>query len=219
MSGSELHPLAQDYVDRLRQAGRELPPDRLRDLVGEIESHLSEAIAPGASDHDVLLVLERLGPPGDIVDAEQPGVAIPVDRRGRREWAAVVLLPLGGLLVGIGWLVGLVLLWSSRLWTTRDKLIGTLIVPGGVTAAVLMVLVLTGAGASAQRCRALATHVNGAVLRPGFLHCTRANAPSITPTVWEIAVITFCVVGPLVSAVYLARRAGRWSPSVNGAVR
>ena len=45
-------------------------------------------------------MLERLGPPGDIVDAEQPRVAIPVDRRGWREWAAVILLPLGGLASG-----------------------------------------------------------------------------------------------------------------------
>ena len=25
-----------------------------------------------------------------------------------------------------GWVVGVVLIWLSRLWTTRDKLIGTL---------------------------------------------------------------------------------------------
>ncbi|HEY5195981.1 MAG TPA: hypothetical protein VIJ51_03025 [Solirubrobacteraceae bacterium] len=37
----------------------------------------------------------------------------------------------------MGWLVGLVLLWSSRLWTTREKLFGTLIVPGGIATALL----------------------------------------------------------------------------------
>jgi hypothetical protein len=26
----------------------------------------------------------------------------------------------------LGWVVGVVLVWLSRLWTTRDKLIGTL---------------------------------------------------------------------------------------------
>jgi hypothetical protein len=46
----------------------------------------------------------------------------------------------------------LVLLWSSRLWTTRDKLIGTLIVPGGI-ATTLVVVVLTG---TTRRCREFA---------------------------------------------------------------
>jgi hypothetical protein len=55
----------------------------------------------------------------------------------------VILLPLGGFAFGVGWLVGLVLWWSSRLWTTREKLIGTLIVTGGIATA-LLVAVLTG---------------------------------------------------------------------------
>ncbi len=215
MTNSGLHPLAEAYLQRLRQAGRQLPPDRLRDLLGEIEAHLAEAIPADASDDDALEVLERLGPPGDIVDAEQPHVAIAVDRRGWREWAAVVLLALGGLIVGVGWLIGLILLWSSRLWTTRDKLIGTLIVPGGIATAVSLVLVITGIGASARRCIGVAT-VNlstGAAIGPGAVHCTPASAPTITPTAWQIALIAFLVLGPIITAVYLARRAGRWTPA------
>lgn len=222
MINPSLHPLAEDYLQRLRQAGRQLPPDRLRDLLGEIEAHLSEAIPRGASDHDALEVLERLGPPGDIVDAEQPRLPIPVDRRSWREWAAVILLPLGGLLVGVGWLIGLILLWSSRLWTTRDKLIGTLIVPGGISAALWMVLVLTGTGTSFRKCRGFATQVNpstGAVIRPGTLHCARSSGPSLAPTVWQIALLVFFVLGPIVSAVYLARRARRRPATVTTALR
>lgn len=220
MTDSGLHPLATGYLERMRQAGRQLPPDRLRDLLGEIEAHLSEAIPPGASDHDALEVLERLGPPGDIVDAEQPRVPIAIDRRGWREWTAVILLPLGGLVVGVGWLIGLILLWSSRLWTTRDKLIGTLIVPGGIVTAVWMVLVISGTATSARRCRGFATQVNpstGAVIRPGSMHCTSSSAPSLAPTVWQIALIVFFVLGPIISAVYLARRAGRRAPTVTAA--
>jgi hypothetical protein len=196
----------------MRQAGRHLPPDRMHDLLGEVEAHLSEAIPPGASDEEALEVIERLGPPGDIVDAEQPRVEVTVGRRGWHEWAAVILLPLGGLVVGVGWLIGLILLWSSRLWTTRDKLIGTLIVPGGIATAVWLALVLTGTGANARLCRGFATEVNpatGAVIRPGSIRCASATPPSITPTAWQIALIAFCVLAPILSAVYLARRAGR----------
>lgn len=215
------HPLAEDYLQRMRQAGRQLPPDRLRDLLGEIEAHLSEAIPAGASDQEALEVLERLGPPGDIVDAEQPRAPIPVDRRSWREWTAVILLALGGLAVGVGWLIGLILLWSSRLWTTRDKLIGTLIVPGGIATALWMVLVLTGTGTSARICRGYPAHVDpstGAVITPASMRCTPSGAPSLVPTVWEIALMVFLVLGPILSAVYLARRAGRHSPTMTAPV-
>lgn len=221
MTRPGLHLLAQDYLLRMRRAGSDLPPDRLSDLLGELEAHLSEAIPAGASDQQALEVLERLGPPGDIVDAEQPRLTVPVDRRSWREWAAVVLLPLGGLAFGVGWLIGLILLWSSRLWTTRDKLIGTLIVPGGI-ASVLWVLVLAGTTTSTRMCHGRATQVNpvtGAVIKPGSFHCTPTSGPSLLSTVWHITLITFFVLGPILSAIYLTRRAGRYSPTAIPAAR
>jgi hypothetical protein len=42
----------------------------------------------------------------------------------------------------VGWLAGLVLLWSSRAWTTRDKWIGTLVIPGGLATAFAALIVL-----------------------------------------------------------------------------
>lgn len=190
-------------------------------MLGEIKAHLSEAIPVGASDNDALAVLERLGPPGDIVDAEQPRLVIPVDRRSWREWTAVILLPLGGLALGVGWLIGLILLWSSRLWTTRDKLIGTLIVPGGIATA-LWALVLTSTSTTSRMCHGRAAQVSpatGAVIRPASLHCAPSIGPTLLSTVWHIALIAFFVLGPIVSAIYLARRAGGYSPTVIPAVR
>jgi hypothetical protein len=216
-----LHPLADDYLRRLRHTGRHLPPERLRDLLSEIEAHLSEAIPLGASDHEALEVLERLGPPGDIVEAEQPGLQAREDRRGLREWAAVILLPLGGFAFGVGWLVGLILLWSSRLWTTRDKLIGTLVIPGGLATSLFVFLGLTVALAGttgAGNCGGFAQQINpstGAVIRPGTFHCHPANVgPSTADTVLFIALAVVLLLGPIVSAVYLARRARDSSPSV-----
>lgn len=204
MTPDTLHPLAKDYLRRLRRAGRQLPPERLRELLAEIEGHLSEAIPPGASDHEALEVLERLGSPGEIVEAERPPARRPAERRSWRERAAVILLPLGGFAFGVGWLVGLILLWSSRLWTTREKLIGTLIVPGGIATA-LLVVVLTG---TKRRCREL-TMVNpstGAVVERA-MHCTPSGGPSAATTALHIALVLFCVLAPVLSAVYLARRA------------
>ncbi|MBV9001931.1 MAG: hypothetical protein JO304_22935 [Solirubrobacterales bacterium] len=216
MTEPALHPLADDYLRRLRRAGRRLPPDRLRDLLSEIEAYLSEAIPVGASDDEALEVLERLGPPGDIVEAELPAAQPPTDRRGLREWAAVILLPLGGFAFGVGWLIGLILLWSSRLWTTRDKLIGTLIIPGGLTTAPFALGALAGTS-SETNCSGLATEINpstGTVIRPGTMHCHPAGGgPSTATTVLQITLAVLFVLGPIASAVYLARRARNSSPS------
>jgi hypothetical protein len=42
---------------------------------------------------------------------------------------AAILLPLfGGFIFVIGWIVGAVWLWTSPSWTTRDKVIGTVLI-------------------------------------------------------------------------------------------
>jgi hypothetical protein len=216
MTRRALHPLAADYLQRLRQAGRDLPPERLRDLLSEIEGYLSEAIPFGASDDAALEALERLGPPGDVIEAEQSAAQAPDDRRGLREWAAVILLPLGGFAFGVGWLVGLILLWSSRLWTTGDKLIGTLVIPGGLATALLFANLAVGSSGTAG-CSGFAAQINpstGAVIRRGTMHCTTPAGPSTATTVLHVAVAAVLVLGPIVSAVYLTRRARNSSPSV-----
>jgi hypothetical protein len=50
----------------------------------------------------------------------------------RRESWAITLLTVGSLLPVVGWLIGVGLLWSSRLWTRGEKWLGTLVLPGGV---------------------------------------------------------------------------------------
>jgi hypothetical protein len=199
MTEHDLHPLARDYLARLRRAGGDLAPDRLTELAAELECHLAEAIEPGASDEQALEVIERLGPPGDIIEAERPSPATTAagpPRRSRREWATLVLLPLGGFVLGVGWVAGLVLLWTSRLWTTRDKLIGTLVVPGGIASVVVVALL----AASKRAC------VSGGPL-PAPRCTTHSAGPLATSTGLTIVLIALCVLGPLVSSIYLARRA------------
>ncbi len=72
MTTDTLHPLAAKYLERLRRAGRGLPPGRRRELLAEIEGHLSEAIDPSASDAQALTVLDKLGEPEAIIAAETP---------------------------------------------------------------------------------------------------------------------------------------------------
>lgn len=204
MSTTAMHPLAADYLRRLRQAGRALPAGRLDDLCAEIESHLAEAIPAGASDAQALSVIERLGPPEDIVEAEAAPSPPAPGKRGWHEIVAVVLLLLGGFVFGVGWIAGVVLLWTSRVWSIRDKLIGTLIVPGGL-AAVFPVLLIAGEPTK-HICKGVATEVSP-VFRPGRMHCISFGGPSGAHHIVGIVLVAIVVAGSIFTAIYLSRRA------------
>jgi hypothetical protein len=151
--------IVADYLRRLRAAASGLPADRRAELVEEITSHVAEARAgagtAGAGPASVRNILDRLGDPAEIVRAAadalpgNPAATASADGRGRAgglEIAAVILLLVGGIVVPIaGWLVGVVLLWASPRWRTRDKLLGTLVWPGGLLAPAGLLLI-AGAG-------------------------------------------------------------------------
>jgi hypothetical protein len=69
-------------------------------------------------------VLERLGPPEEIVDAAEPAPVEAGGRFGVREVVALVVLAVGGVVPLLGYAVGAALVLLSRVWTSRQKLIG-----------------------------------------------------------------------------------------------
>jgi hypothetical protein len=75
------------------------------------------------------------------------------------EWSTIVLLLLGAFFVGIGWVVGVVALWRSRVWTVPEKLIGTLLWPGGLVTGVLFAAVAFQAGGALIAVGAIAVAV------------------------------------------------------------
>lgn len=189
MTSRTWHPLAADYMHRFDKEARRLSRGRRHELRSEIEDHLTQAIPAGATDTHARTVLDRLGQPEEILDAEQPLVP---DRRGTREWAAIFLLLLGSFIGGIGWIVGVILLWSSRAWNTRDKLIGTFILPGGLIP--VFVFAIIGGAAATQQCESI---------NNGPEHCTGSGS---TPAL-QIALAVLLLLAPIATSVYLARRA------------
>lgn len=144
--------IIDDYLNRLQAAASGLPADRRAELLEEISDHIDEARAGGQVTDEASLrtLLDRLGEPDEIVaearDGEpewrigtsgpattgqspqqpayrKPGTALEV--------AALVLMTFGSLLVVVGWLAGLAMLWSSRRWRVGEKLLATLVFPGG----------------------------------------------------------------------------------------
>jgi hypothetical protein len=138
MKDSSLNPVARDYLKRLKKAARRLPPGRRNELFEEVEAHLREALPANASEAETRDVLERLGEPEQIATEAATRDLMP------ERIAVLFLLGSGFLLPVWGWIVGFLLLWRSRTWPLRDKLIGT-IVPGAVQLTVLAVWLIGGA--------------------------------------------------------------------------
>jgi hypothetical protein len=152
-------PLVDDYLNRLDVAARALAPDRRRELAGDVREHIDAAlVSEGNRDPaTVRNVLERLGPPEEIVAAESglaaapAEVATPVAHSGPAwgvlEVAAILLMFPGAVLLPVvGPLVGVGLLWLSRAaaWSTRVKVVVTVI---AVLLAVLPIALVLGVGA------------------------------------------------------------------------
>lgn len=195
---STVDPLVRDYLRRLDRAAAALPPDRRTDLLGEIGEHIAVARASGAGDDEaaVRTVLDRLGEPEEIVAAAHeemparwgtPGGAwddgpplVPQPRGTGHELAAVLLLTVGSLVPVVGWLVGAVLLWTSSLWRTREKVLGTLVVPFGPGLALFGSALLVAPFGRSETCSTTGGFGTGATLEPA-VPPPPAAAPQAAP--------------------------------------
>lgn len=138
------HPLAVDYLRRLETAAQVLGPARSSELVGEIRAHIAEGVREAGGDEAAVRnVLQRLGSVEEIVaEADdrpasypQPGHPQAPVARPESTWlelVAVLLMTVGSVIPLLGWLTGIILLWLSRWLHWWEKLIATLIVPGGL---------------------------------------------------------------------------------------
>jgi uncharacterized membrane protein len=196
--------LIERYMKHLRVELEDLPRDRRRELEQEISEHIAEARAelPSESEAEIRNLLDRLGEPADIAAEARQRFGVRPRRSGALEVITLILLLIGGIVIPvIGWLVGAVLLWTSQVWTAREKLIGTLVVPGGLALPLFFEFIATSSEACGQ--------LNG-----GPVTCS--GGPSTAHQVLVIVLMVGLFVGPFFTTVYLARRMRR--PSVSMAV-
>ncbi|HYT78589.1 MAG TPA: DUF1700 domain-containing protein [Actinomycetota bacterium] len=197
------HPAVDEYLGRLQRSMRNLPAGRRSEIVEEIEEHIEEMLAEmeaTASDADIRNALERLGDPDDIAAEARERFGIRPANPSWTDTAAVILLPIGGLVLPvIGWIVGVVLLWISDVWSIRDKLIGTLVVPGGLLLPLGMMVMAVGPAVSTS-CVVFPGGVSGA--------CGSRPAP-LGGTVAASILLALLLLAPLVVAVYLGRKLRR----------
>ena len=200
-------PEVREYLDRLRAEGRQLPPYRLDEVMDDVRSHMRDAVAAGtAAGLDPSLAarnaLERLGSPAELVraEAEQSGVTItaPVvgsDAMSRYgEPVAIFLLMFGGFIFLLGWPLGVGLLWVSRTWRLREKLLGTFVWPFGY----LSILLVGGLATSSEVC-------SGSSASGGSDTTTCTGGPPYPDWVGGL-IFVVVLVAPIVMAVALWRR-------------
>lgn len=202
---SSTDPRVAAYLRQLDHALSPLPWEQRHELFTDISAHIDSELAARPADRRAVDdVLSRLGDP-QVIAAAAGAPPPPPPARGRAmEIAAVVLVAIGGFVIPfIGWVIGIALLWASRRFTPRDKLIGTLVPPLGFFAPILLAFV---AGTSASSVQVCATSAGGAA--PALAARCSVTTGGGSGAGWLVAVAVLAAAA-LYTVVRLSRRVAR----------
>ena len=197
--------VVDDYLARLEAELGDLPRGDRRELLREISAHVAAGREElgGGSEAEVRTLLDRLGDPADIAADARERFGVHPHGGTWREIAALVLLLVGGIVLPvIGWVIGVVLLWASDAWTTREKVLGTLVLPGGLA----LPLFLGTFAASGEVCSGAIDPATGEEI-PGSRVCT--GGPSAFMEVAGPILFVASILAPIAMAIFLARRMRR----------
>jgi len=142
--------VVRNYLAQLETALTGVSTDVRDGIVAGVAEELSGLDAAAAAER-----IETLGDPAFIAAearAESPAPVVtapaPAAEFGMssQRWYIVlttVLLEFGGIVIPLaGWVVGIMLLWASPLWTRAEKLVATIVPPAAAVLVVLGALVL-----------------------------------------------------------------------------
>jgi len=215
--------LVATYLTRLGAALHDLPKARREELLEQVSEHIATAraeLGPHASEAEIRQLLERLGDPATIAAeaGQRPDEHLQPSqvRPGWMEVTALILLPIGGIIIPVlGWFVGVALLWSSARWTVRDKLIGTLVIPGGLALpAALGGLAVSGHGCASGPVSVSSVPVSSVPVSSVPVSSTPSTTPVTVCTggspgwlqVLSTVALVMMVLAPLATVIYLGRR-------------
>lgn len=131
-SASEADKLVQRYLAQLNIALQGVDTTRREEILAEVREHIEEG-RTGLDPDDaasVRTLLYRVGDPAAI--AAEAGAPPP----GSRRWDAWApwLIIFGPVASGLGWIAGVLILWTSPAWSRRDQLIATFVPLVGLVA-------------------------------------------------------------------------------------
>jgi hypothetical protein len=145
-TASEADNLVRRYLAQLDAALQGVDTSRREEILTDVHEHIEQG-RTGLDPDDtagVLTLLDRVGDPAAI--AAEAGAPPP----GSRRWDAwapwlIIFGPVAG---GLGWLAGVLILWTSPTWSQRAKLIATVVPPAGLVALFFgLVTALSGSAA------------------------------------------------------------------------
>lgn len=204
---SETTTRVRAYLDELDHELRHMPRAQRQEIVRDVSQHIDAAIEDlgEPSEAGVEMVLDGLGTPYDIARAAYEELPPEKPRIRAREITTVILLLVGGLLVPlIGWVVGVVLLWTSNAWRTRDKWIGTLLFPGGLLGG-LILFGLSLLAVSSSQC----SSIPSGVAAEEVTGCTSSGGLDWPRAVVYFGLLAASTIGPIFTTFWLIRTARR----------
>ena len=217
MTAPHADQLIDGYLARLTVAATDLSPSVREELIEDMRAHIAEARThePEETDATILNILDRLGDP-ELLAAEARQRPTPVPSRQSSAWPGLFrsgILEIGALvLLPFVWVIGVILLWLSPAWNTRDKVIGSIFSLGGYPG----IFIIGGAfghhgigvTSSGNSCIS-STDSAGNVTQA----CTSMSAWEVIGLVLSVALVVIVWLLPVITSVYLALRlrAGRRS--------
>jgi hypothetical protein len=131
-TAGEADNLVRHYLAQLDAALQGVDASRREEILAEVHEHIEQGrdgldIDDAAS---IRTLLSRVGDPAAI--AAEAGAPSPDSRRWDA-WAPWLII-FGPVASGLGWIAGIVILWTSPTWSQRDKLIATVVSPAGLVA-------------------------------------------------------------------------------------
>jgi hypothetical protein len=131
-TAGEADKLVRRYLAQLDAALQGIDASRREEILTDVHGHIEEGRTELDPDDaaSVRTLLDRVGDPAAI--AAEAGVPPP----GSRRWDAWApwLIIFGPIASGLGWIAGMLILWTSPTWTQRDKLIATFVPLAGLVA-------------------------------------------------------------------------------------
>ncbi|HEV2890757.1 MAG TPA: hypothetical protein VGX28_10315 [Frankiaceae bacterium] len=124
--------IATEYLRTVERGLAPLPRGRRDEVVADLREHLAASLEGAATEADVRDVLDRLGAPREVARAALAEAGVVAQPKPVMEWWAVFLVSAGSVLLPVlGWLAGISMVWSSRIWQRRLKVAATLMFPLG----------------------------------------------------------------------------------------
>lgn len=136
--------LVRRYLAQLDAALQGVDASRREEILADVHEHIEQG-RDGLDTDDaasVRTLLDRVGDPAVI--AAEAGAPSPDSRRWD-PWAPWLII-FGPVASGLGWVAGILILWSSPTWSQRDKLIATFVSPAGLVALFFGVVAAMGGG-------------------------------------------------------------------------